>query len=161
MYQNVQKKPIQYQISEKKISSAGARTHEMRQKVSLCVIKFSECEKNVQLSLIDFKDHWAVGMQYRRKVRKCQILTISSTWLYANSQIKYKTFLSYLTMLDILIKTPLKEQVYLLYLENVGMHLHTLHPLVPPPLQCTPPRPSEMSEKNLSTLMKPFLTSHL
>ena len=28
----------------------------MRQKVSLFVIKFSECEKNVQLSLIDFSE---------------------------------------------------------------------------------------------------------
>ena len=34
------KKPIYYQISEKNISSAGARTHKMRQKVSLGLIKF-------------------------------------------------------------------------------------------------------------------------
>ena len=47
MYQNVQKKAHLVSDFRKKISSAGARTHEMRQKVSLCAIKFSEREKNV------------------------------------------------------------------------------------------------------------------
>ena len=39
---------------KKNISSAGARTHEMRQKVSLCLIKFSERDRKVKLVLIDF-----------------------------------------------------------------------------------------------------------
>ena len=49
-YMNFQKDEKAHMISDfrkKKISSAGARTHEMRQKVSLCLIKFSEREKNV------------------------------------------------------------------------------------------------------------------
>ena len=35
------------------------------------------------------------------------------------------------------------------------------YPVVPPASLCTPPRPSEIGEKNWSTKAKSFLTSHL
>ena len=57
MYQNVQKKAHLVSDFRKKISSAGARTHEMRQKLSLCMKEFSEREMRVKLALLSFSTY--------------------------------------------------------------------------------------------------------